>query len=62
MPFEIRAAPRTARRTPQPVRHNAVGLSQSDSCLDATGHGNANGTLMEIWTCDGGANQKWSRS
>jgi hypothetical protein len=26
-----------------------------------TGQGTANGTLVEIWTCNGGSNQRWSR-
>ena len=34
----------------------------SGKCLDATAHGTANGTLLAIWTCNGGANQRWSRS
>jgi hypothetical protein len=33
----------------------------SGKCLDATGHGTADSTPLEIWTCNGGANQKWSR-
>ena len=28
--------------------------------LDITGASSANGTLIEWWTCNGGANQKWS--
>ncbi|MCJ0871655.1 ricin-type beta-trefoil lectin domain protein [Streptomyces sp. AP-93] len=28
-------------------------------CLDATGAGTANGTLIETWTCNGGPNQKF---
>ncbi|MDI1461136.1 RICIN domain-containing protein [Catellatospora sp. KI3] len=31
-------------------------------CLDAVGNGTANGTQFVIWTCNGAANQKWSRS
>lgn len=33
----------------------------SGTCLDATGNGTANGTLAVLWTCNGGANQKWAR-
>ena len=29
------------------------------SCMDITGAGTANGTLVELWTCNGGANQQW---
>jgi hypothetical protein len=28
-------------------------------CLDITRAGTANGTLIEEWTCTGGANQQW---
>lgn len=34
---------------------------QSGLCLDVTGQQTANGTLIEIWTCNGGANQRWTR-
>jgi hypothetical protein len=34
----------------------------SGKCLDAVGHGTANSTALEIWTCTGGANQIWRRS
>jgi hypothetical protein len=30
-------------------------------CLDANGQATANGTKVQLWTCNGGANQKWSR-
>ncbi|MER5948156.1 RICIN domain-containing protein [Streptomyces sp. NPDC001904] len=37
---------------------------QSGLCLDVTGGdkpaGNVNGTALELWTCNGGANQQWS--
>ncbi|MFE9422934.1 ricin-type beta-trefoil lectin domain protein [Kitasatospora sp. NPDC006697] len=29
-------------------------------CLDATGNGTANGTKLEVWDCNGGANQQWT--
>ena len=28
-------------------------------CLDITGANYNNGTLVELWTCNGGANQQW---
>ncbi len=28
-------------------------------CMDITGASHANGTLIEEWTCNGGANQQW---
>jgi len=34
---------------------------QSGLCLDVIGAGTANGVLVEIWTCNGGTNQQWSR-
>jgi len=33
---------------------------QSGLCLDATGAGTANGTLIELWTCNGASNQHWT--
>lgn len=36
--------------------------AQSGLCLDATGAGTANGTAVIVWTCNGGNNQKWTRS
>jgi hypothetical protein len=27
--------------------------------MDITGTKSANGTLIELWTCNGGANQHW---
>ncbi|MEV6932734.1 RICIN domain-containing protein, partial [Dactylosporangium sp. NPDC051485] len=32
----------------------------SGKCLDATGVSSADGTRLQIWTCGGGANQKWT--
>jgi GH25 family lysozyme M1 (1,4-beta-N-acetylmuramidase) len=32
----------------------------SARCLDDPGFRTANGTLMDIWTCNGGANQHWT--
>jgi len=43
------------------VDGTVVGM-QSGRCLDATGQGTVNGTLLDIWTCNGGANQKWARA
>jgi hypothetical protein len=31
-------------------------------CLDVTGGGTANGTLLQLSTCNGDATQKWVRS
>ncbi|MFD7751907.1 RICIN domain-containing protein, partial [Streptomyces sp. NPDC059757] len=32
----------------------------ADKCMDATGNSSANGTRLQIWTCAGTANQKWT--
>jgi hypothetical protein len=31
-------------------------------CLDANGGSSADGTQLIIWTCNGGANQRWTLS
>ena len=28
-------------------------------CMDITGANYGNGTLIELWTCNGGSNQQW---
>ncbi|MEO6083559.1 MAG: ricin-type beta-trefoil lectin domain protein [Umezawaea sp.] len=33
----------------------------SNRCLDVPGAATANGTLLNIWDCNGGANQKWTQ-
>ena len=33
---------------------------QAGKCLDVTGNNSANGTALQIWTCTGAANQKWT--
>jgi aryl-phospho-beta-D-glucosidase BglC (GH1 family) len=36
---------------------------QSGLCLDAAGRGTANGTLIQLWSCNGGAtNQQWTQT
>jgi len=35
---------------------------QSGLCLDVTGAATANGTKVELWTCNGGTNQQWTRT
>src|SRR6266516_1422843 len=34
-------------------------LTIAGGCMDITGAKSANGTLIELWTCNGGANQQW---
>ncbi|MFG2131830.1 ricin-type beta-trefoil lectin domain protein [Streptomyces sp. NPDC048751] len=31
-------------------------------CLDAAGAGTGNGTSVDVWYCNGGSNQQWTRS
>jgi hypothetical protein len=31
-----------------------------NKCLDVPGHATAPGTRVEIWDCNGGANQQWN--
>ena len=31
-------------------------------CMDITGANYSNGTLIELWPCNGGANQQWQAS
>lgn len=33
----------------------------SQRCLDVSGGATANGAKLVLWTCHGGANQRWSR-
>jgi hypothetical protein len=37
-------------------------LSIGSRCLDAYGQGTANGTVVDVWTCNSGANQRWSQN
>ena len=34
-------------------------LQAEGGCADVTNNGTANGSLVELWTCNGGANQQW---
>ena len=31
-------------------------------CVDVNGNGTADGTRIQLWTCNGGANQQWTRT
>jgi len=35
---------------------------QSGLCLDVAAAGTANGSKVQLWTCNGQSNQKWARS
>jgi glucosylceramidase len=32
----------------------------SNKCLDVIGNSTADGARLQIWTCTGGANQRWT--
>ncbi|MEU8386207.1 RICIN domain-containing protein [Streptosporangium sp. NPDC048865] len=33
----------------------------SNKCLAVSNNGTANGSRTQIWTCQGGTNQRWTR-
>jgi hypothetical protein len=35
---------------------------QADKCVDIAAWNGANGAPLQLWTCDGKANQKWHRA
>ena len=37
-------------------------LTLSGRCLDVYGQATANSSAVDVWTCNGGANQKWTRN
>jgi hypothetical protein len=45
---------------PPPPSGRLVGAG-SGRCLDVPGQSQTNGTLLEIWDCNGGANQQWTQ-
>jgi lysophospholipase L1-like esterase len=45
---------------PASVPAGQVRSGIAGKCLDASGGSSANGTPVDIWTCDGSAGQKWS--
>jgi hypothetical protein len=45
---------------PPPVSGRLVGVA-SGRCLDVPGQVETNGTRVEIWDCNGGANQQWTQ-
>ncbi|MFJ2200972.1 RICIN domain-containing protein [Streptomyces violaceusniger] len=53
---------RAATATTITVDGGQGGRAFDGKCLDAVGHGTANGTALEIWACTGGANQIWRLS
>jgi len=42
------------------VRVGFCGVWCFERCLDVPGAATANGTLLNIWDCNGGANQQWT--
>ena len=51
--------PTTTATSATPVGAVVAGVSSS-LCLDVTGNTSANSTPVEIYTCNGGANQSWT--
>ncbi|WP_127932351.1 RICIN domain-containing protein [Nonomuraea polychroma] len=49
------AAPANAGALPDPV-------VVSGRCLDVAGASQTNGTQAQIWDCDGGVDQRWTRT
>ncbi len=49
--------------TPTPVSSGSTGVLrgvQSNRCLDVPNVSQNNGTLLDIWDCNGGSNQQWT--
>lgn len=42
------------------VYYTITSAGQSNYCLDVTAFGNSNGTPIELWSCNNGANQQWT--
>ena len=53
------AAPTSSGASTPTARSSGV---ESGLCLDVTGQGTANGTAVQLWTCNGGSNQRWART
>ena len=45
---------------PAPPIGAIVSALSSSLCVDVTGNSSANGTAIELWTCNNGANQTWT--
>jgi len=41
---------------------SVTSIADPGLCLDAAGAGTGNGTAVDVWYCNGAANQQWSRS
>lgn len=40
----------------------AVRDSDSGPCLDVVGNGTVNGTMIQLYACSNGSNQRWTRT
>ena len=49
-----------APSAPQQFLDTNPNLTPSGLCLDVSGWGTANATPVHLWTCHGGANQRWT--
>jgi glucosylceramidase len=50
----------TVTASPNSGPTGPVRLKLDGKCLDDTGNSSANGTKIQIWTCNGGAAQQWT--
>src|SRR5215208_4259455 len=54
------AATAFAREAPAHAAASGVILGDSGKCVDVTGGSSANGTRIQLLTCNGGAAQQWT--
>ena len=55
----------TVRRLVTVLRDRGYGTVtgvESGLCLDVAGAATGNGSPIDIWTCSGGSNQRWTRT
>jgi hypothetical protein len=52
----------TAVAGPPPPASGRIVGAQSGRCLDVSGQSTANGAAVELWDCNGGANQQWTKA
>ena len=56
---DLYACNSTGAQVWQPQSDGALLNPQSGACLDDTGYGGS-GTQVQIWSCTGNSNQKWT--
>ncbi len=45
-----------------PVRRGELVNVSANKCVDVTSRNGANGAPLQLWDCNGGSNQKWTRA